>query len=197
MPVTQGRASSVTDLGDGTILRVGGRPEREAPLMELARAHGFPVPRVHDIRPDALVLERIDGPTMGQALARRPWQLQRQVQTLADLHEQLHRIPFDGGSLIHFDLHPDNVLLSSQGPVVIDWTNAHGGSPAADVAMTWVILETSAGLPGRLLAWLFRRRVGFDVIARGLAEASAFRLDDPNVTADEKERVKGVSRPNL
>lgn len=190
--MTRGRASSVTDLGDGTILRVGGHPEREARIMELARSHGFPVPRVHEVRPDALVLEHVDGPTMGQALARRPWELRRHVRTLADLLAQLHTIPFDGGSLAHFDLHPDNVLLSPHGPVVIDWTNAHGGSHAPDVAMTWIILQTSAGLPGRLLAWLFRRRVGREILAHGLADARAFRLADPNVTPDEKERVSAL-----
>ena len=188
----RGRASSVTDLGDGTILRVGGHPEREAAIMELARAHGFPVPRVHEVRPDALVLERIDGPTMGQALARRPWELLLHVGTLADLHHRLHAIPFDGGSLIHFDLHPDNVIVAPQGPFVIDWTNAHGGFADADVAMTWVILETSAGLPGRLIGWLFRRRVGREMIWSGLADARAFRLADPNVTDAEKQRVRSL-----
>lgn len=188
----RGRASSVTDLGDGTILRVGGHPEREAAIMDLAHTHGFPVPRVHEVRPDALVLERIDGPTMGQALTRRPWELPEHVRTLADLHHRLHTVPFDGGSLIHFDLHPDNVLLSPSGPVVIDWTNARGGSAAADVAMTWLILETSAGPAGRLIAWLFWRRVGPDQIRRGLADASVFRLADPNVTDAEKQRVRGL-----
>jgi aminoglycoside phosphotransferase (APT) family kinase protein len=82
------------------------------------------------------------------------------------------------------------VLLARGGPVVIDWTNAHAGDPDADVAMTWVILETSAGLPGRLLARLFRSRVGRDTIVRGLAGARAFRLGDPNVTEAEKNRVR-------
>ena len=194
--MTRGRASSITDRGDGTILRVGGHPEREARVMELAGSHGFPVPRLHEVGPGALVMERIDGPTMGEAMARRPWQLRSHVRTLADLHEQLHAIPFDGLSLVHFDLHPDNVLISSRGPVVIDWTNAHAGSPAADVAMTWLILETSAGLPGRLLAWLFRRRIARGVIERGLADARAYRLADPNVTPAEKSRVSGLG-PNL
>jgi aminoglycoside phosphotransferase (APT) family kinase protein len=139
-----------------------------------------------------MVLERIDGPTMGQRLARRPWKVRGHVALLADLHERLHAIPFEAGSLVHFDLHPDNVLLSASGPVVIDWTNAHAGTPEADVAMTWIILETSAGLPGRLLAWLFRRRVGRDAITRGLADARAFRLADPNVTGVEKRRVRAL-----
>ena len=188
----RGRASSVTDLGDGTILRVGGHPEREAAIMELARAHGFPVPRVHEVRPDALILERIHGPTMGQALTRRPWEVLRHVRSLAHLHDRLHTIPFEDRSLIHFDLHPDNVLVTPQGPVVIDWTNARGGSAAADVAMTWLILETSAGLPGRLIAWLFRRRAGRDLIRSGLADARAFRLADSNLTAAERQRVRAL-----
>src|SRR5688500_808203 len=158
--MTRGRASSVTDLGDGTMLRLGGHPEREAAIMELARTHGFPVPRVHEVRPDALVLERIDGPTMGQALTRRPWEVLRHVRILADLHHRLHAIPFEGLTLIHFDLHPDNVLVTPQGPVLIDWTNARGGSAAADIAMTWLILQPSAGVPGRLLAWLCRAAGG-------------------------------------
>jgi predicted Ser/Thr protein kinase len=188
--IAQGRASHVTDLGDGTVLRIGGSAEREAPIMELARAHGFPVPRVLEVRADALVLERIDGPTMGRHLARHPWLLRHHVRTLADLHERLHAIPLDAATLVHFDLHPDNVLLARDGPVVIDWTNAHAGDPDADVAMTWVIMETSAGLPGRLLARLFRSRVGRDTILRGLAAARAFRLGDPNVTESEKRRVR-------
>jgi aminoglycoside phosphotransferase (APT) family kinase protein len=188
----RGRASTVTDLGDGTVLRTGGAPDREAELMSLAQAHGFPVPRVHAVRPEALVLERIAGPTMGDDVARRPWRLGRHMRTLAALHERLHRIPFEGGALVHFDLHPDNVLLSRSGPVVIDWTNAHGGEPAADVAMTWLILETSAGLPGRLAARVFVAAAGRDLVRLGLPAASAFRVADPNVTPAERERVGRV-----
>jgi hypothetical protein len=190
MPIAQGRASTVTDLGDGTVLRMGGHPEREARIMELGRAHGFPVPCVHDVRPDGLVLERIDGPTMGQFVTRHPWLIRRHVGTLADLHERLHAIGYQGGSLVHFDLHPDNVILSGRGPVVIDWTNAHGGYADADVAMTWIILATSSGLPGRLAARMFRARVGRETIRRGLSDARGFRLADPNVTDAEKGRVR-------
>lgn len=191
--IKQGRASAVTDLGDGTILRTGGRPEAEARMMELARSHGFLVPRVREVRPDGLVLERVDGPTMGDALRRRPWLGGRHVRALAELHERLHRIPFDGAALVHFDLHPDNVLMSASGPVVIDWTNAHGADPASDVAMTWLILATSAGLPGRMLAHLFRRDVGREVLARGLDGARAFRLHDPHVSGAERHRVRRLS----
>ncbi len=190
----QGRASQVTDLGDGTMLRRGGAPDREARLMALARAHGFPVPMVHEVLPDGLVLERIDGATMSRAILRRPWTAARQAATLAELHERLHRIPLDGARLLHLDLHPENVLMSAAGPVVIDWTNARAGDPAHDVALTWLILQTSGGLPGRVLAGRFRRHAGADVIREGLPAASAFRLADPNVTVAERRRVSMLLR---
>lgn len=157
--------------------------------MEVARSHGFPVPAVREVQAGALVLERIHGPTMGEHLRGHLWATRRHMRTLADLHHRLHSIPFDGGSLVHFDLHPLNVMISPAGPVVIDWTNAHGGDADADIAMTWLILETSAGLPGRILARLFRSSVGIGPIARGLSEAAAYRTRDPNVTDAEKGRV--------
>jgi len=47
----------------------------------------------------------------------------------------------EGNRLCHGDFHPFNVLLSSRGPVVIDWNNAHVGDPMEDVARSEVILS--------------------------------------------------------
>ena len=189
MTVMRGRASSVRDRGDGTVLRVGGRPANEAAIMEVARANGFPVPRVVEVLADALVLERIEGPLMSAQLARRPWLLRRHMRTLVELHDRLHAIPFEGRSLVHFDLHPENVVMAADGPVVIDWTNAHGGDPDADLALTWLILETSAGVPGRVAARAFRSAAGRDRIERGIEAAAAYRLADPHVTDAERAAV--------
>ena len=70
-----------------------------------------------------------------------------------------------GDAVLHFDLHPLNVLMSPQGPVIIDWTNACRGPAAADVAQTWIIMATSeADVPsflrpllGRLRSWFLDR----------------------------------------
>jgi aminoglycoside phosphotransferase (APT) family kinase protein len=159
-------------------------------MMRLAREHLVPVPVVYEVREDALVMERIPGETLLARIGRRPWTLPAAAGVIADLHERLHAIPFEGGRLVHFDLHPDNVLIGPDGPVLIDWTNAHGGDPAGDVAMTWLILDTSAGLFGRWLAALFRGRVGAATIRRGLDGARAFRLADPNVTDAERALVR-------
>jgi Phosphotransferase enzyme family len=189
MSLSQGRASRVTDLGDGTVMRTGGSPRREAAIMQVARLGGFPVPRVVDARSEGLVLERIPGRTMGADLRLRPWRVRRHVDTLVSLHSRLHAIPFEGASMIHLDLHPENVLLSPRGPVVIDWTNARSGDPAIDIALTWLILRTTARLPGRLMAWLFLRRVGRDFIRGGLEQARQFRVSDPHVSEAERSRA--------
>jgi tRNA A-37 threonylcarbamoyl transferase component Bud32 len=65
--------------------------------LEHARGHGYPVPRVWEVRDDALVLDRIDGPTMLDELRRRPWSLRRHTRLLAQLHERLHEIPAPEG----------------------------------------------------------------------------------------------------
>lgn len=187
-----GRASSIELLEDGSLLRRGGDPEREAAIMAVAREHGFAVPAVRDVLPDGLVMERVAGRTMGEDLAHRPWLARRQMRVLADLHVRLHAIPFEGTVLVHYDLHPLNVLLSPSGPVIIDWTNARAGEADADVALTWLILATSAGLSGRWLARLFARHAGAGVIRRGLEAASAFRLADPNVTDAERAAVRAA-----
>jgi aminoglycoside phosphotransferase (APT) family kinase protein len=184
----KGRASELVDLGAGRLLRRGGAPEREARLMEHARAHGYPVPLIYEVHADALVLERIDGPTMLEDMVLQPWRLATHMRALAALHEQLHRIDHpDGGALLHLDLHPDNVLLSRGGPVVIDWTNAQAGDAALDPALAWLILTTSGGVLGKLGARIFARRID---VRRGLLDACAYRLDDPNVTPAERRRVR-------
>ena len=188
--IRQGRASSVTDLGDGRVLRAGGRPAAEAEMMRVAGEHGIRVPVVHEVRPDALVMALVPGRTLLERLARRPWEVPGAARLIADLHQRLHAIPYEGGRLVHFDLHPDNVLLSPDGPVLIDWTNAHGGEPDADVALTWIIAETSGGIGGRIFARLFRRIVGAEALRRGFTEAGAFRLTDPHVTDAERARVR-------
>ncbi len=54
----------------------------------------------------------------------------------------------DGEQVCHNDFHPDNILLTGRGPLVIDWMDATSGSPAADVARTALILGFGAPPPG-------------------------------------------------
>lgn len=53
------------------------------------------------------------------------------------------------------DLHPLNVLMSSHGPVVIDWARGLRGDPAIDVGAAWILMAAGeipgGGVKGKLL----------------------------------------------
>jgi uncharacterized protein (TIGR02172 family) len=62
----------------------------------------------------------------------------------------LHKLP-DDDVLCHGDFHPDNILMSSRGPVVIDWNDATQGNSQADIARTLLLLNQGEPLqPFRL-----------------------------------------------
>jgi aminoglycoside phosphotransferase (APT) family kinase protein len=50
--------------------------------------------------------------------------------------------------LCHGDLHPRNVILSSHGPVIVDWFDACRGDTIAEIARTSVMLTSREFVPG-------------------------------------------------
>lgn len=71
--LASGRDSEIFDHGPGLVLRRSRdrrSMEREAKVMRYVAEHGYPAPRVEEVRADGseLVMERIDGPTMLEAL---------------------------------------------------------------------------------------------------------------------------------
>ncbi|SBT39394.1 phosphotransferase [Micromonospora auratinigra] len=129
----------------------------EAELMRHLHAQGFPVPRVHRAEGRDLVLDRVAGVTLVEAFRAGSVDLDAGARLLVDLHRRLHALPPVRATdptvrILHLDLHPENVLLTPAGPVVIDWTNATEGAPELDRAMTAVILAEQAVDPSRPLA---------------------------------------------
>jgi uncharacterized protein (TIGR02172 family) len=61
----------------------------------------------------------------------------------------------DGEVLCHGDFHPDNVILTSRGPVIIDWMTGTRGHPLADVARTRLLILLGGLPPGT--PWLMGR----------------------------------------
>ncbi len=49
-----------------------------------------------------------------------------------------------GNLFCHGDFHPDNILMTSRGPVIIDWMTGRRGNPLADVCRTLLIFQTTA-----------------------------------------------------
>jgi len=182
--------------------------DREAEVMVHARAHGVSVPEVFDASGTDLVMEYVVGPTMLQAVARQPWTMGRRARLLAKLHDLVHAVPAlswqapfgEGDALLHRDLHPDNVILTKDGPAVIDWEGAVRGPAQADLALTWVIVATSE-VPGPLMQRavgvagqkLFARRflAGLPRLAPGWLPAMARqRLSDHNLRESEAAALR-------
>lgn len=203
LPLASGRDADVYALDDERVLRryrSGGDVAHEAAVMAHLASLGFPVPVVHDAQGTDLVLERLHGPTMLAALVAGEVDEVAAGHCLADLHEQLHALPprlsaAEGVCVLHLDLHPDNVVLTSRGPVVIDWRNAAEGPADLDVALSALVLAQVAvddahPLAPRALAVLdaFLRRVGSGPLA-ALDGAVALRRQDPALSSDERQRL--------
>ncbi len=56
----------------------------------------------------------------------------------------------DGTQLCHGDFHPDQIILTPQGPVIIDWLTGCRGNALADVALTALILQVGSPPTGRI-----------------------------------------------
>jgi aminoglycoside phosphotransferase (APT) family kinase protein len=110
-------------------------------------------------------------------------------------------------AILHLDLHPDNVILSPSGPMVIDWRNTRRGDGAIDVATTWLIMATSE-VPDTSLRWrvveLVRRlfvaallrHADRPAAARQLPLAARYRLADRNLLDSERPAIHAFVRRN-
>jgi aminoglycoside phosphotransferase (APT) family kinase protein len=111
-------------------------------------------------------------PCLHEVLARR---IQNASSLPAD-HQQIALAALDSlaaqsgtegarAALCHGDYHPDNVLLSARGPLVIDWENAAIGDPHADVARLLLLVRASVASIRSAAGRSMRRAVGSALIA--------------------------------
>ena len=200
----RGRTAEIYAWGEGQVIKLflEGWPEEavrhEEEMARLVMALGLAAPRFYGRaaigRRTGLIYERIEGPSMLQALLKAPWRLVRYAERFAALHAAMHRerqpglpsyreglaqrirkapllaeaekayllacleaLPA-GEAICHGDFHPDNILISPHGPVIIDWNDAKRGAPAADVARTVLLFRAPLSLPGLGIPkrWLIR-----------------------------------------
>ncbi|MBC9718801.1 aminoglycoside phosphotransferase family protein [Streptomyces sp. TRM66268-LWL] len=209
-----GRSADVFALDDRWVLRRyrgEGDASREGAFMAYLAERGYPVPRIRAAGADAgeagslrhtdLVMERLSGPSMSGALGQGALSAYEGGVMLAGLLRRLHEIPArlspdPADRVLHLDLHPDNVMLTAGGPVVIDWGNVQEGPPGLDWAMSALILAQVAVVPGAEsagaragLAALLEHRdraIGLDVGDLGCMEQARMRrAADPNLTRQE------------
>lgn len=213
-----GRDADIIEYAPGLVLRrsrLGRSQAAEARTMEYARDQGYPVPAIDSISDDGhdLVMERIEGLPMVDAIARRPWAALAMADQLADLHIRLHRITAPdwlpvapgpvGDRLLHLDLHPINVIMSPSGPVVIDWPNAARGDGMFDVALTWLLMgagtipggrakASALGLGRSVVVGRFLRNFDRSELGTRLHQAAEWKCADPNIDDDERAGIRRI-----
>jgi aminoglycoside phosphotransferase (APT) family kinase protein len=161
--------------------------EREEVLTRAVAATGLPVPQVFgQVQIDGrygFIMSRVEGISLLDRFAIRPWGLMGDAKMFVRLHVQVNaaraddlpplrerlraniteaeRLPDewrakahsmlnalpDGEFVCHGDLHPDNVMIASDDPVLIDWPGVQKGTPAADFARTLLVLMTATPPP--------------------------------------------------
>ena len=67
----------------------------------------------------------------------------------------LQELPTDN-RVCHGDFHPENILMTKHGPVIIDWIDATAGHPMGDIARTAILTRYAALPPDMPMAWLVR-----------------------------------------
>jgi aminoglycoside phosphotransferase (APT) family kinase protein len=209
--LASGRDADIFEYGPHRVLRRsrdGRSIAHEAETMAFVRSQGYPVPAVEDVSDDgaSIVMERIDGLSLVDAIAKAPWTVRRQARTLADLHVRLHEISAPtflpratvgrGERVVHLDLHPLNVIVSPKGPVVIDWTGASAGDPLVDVGIAWVLMAagqipqkkvvaTVMGWARSLLVNGFLAQFDRAEVGSRLREVVAWKVGDPHMSEAE------------
>ncbi|WP_328222895.1 phosphotransferase family protein [Streptomyces sp. NBC_00310] len=223
----------------------------EAEVMEYVRSHGYPVPRVRSATRTEMVLERLSGPTMLEAVAAGLLDPAQTGATLARLLHALHALPPRDGHapsaprdghatsaprdddapsalrdddtpsvsprdddtpstsprapatrVLHLDLHPENVIVTPQGPQVIDWSTAEEGPPGLDWGISAMILAQVAVdsadfraemARATLVSLLAHQHDGPSALTEeGLVEARRRRAANPTMTMREVE-LMGVA----
>lgn len=170
--IVRGRNADVYLMNDTQVLRRLHTGASTYPNIELLRhlnSLGYPTARIIEADGTDLILERLHGPNLLQALDAGEVTMSQGVQILLDLHSSLHALPLppipaittgddpargtsgtvarvpapatpkSGTSMLHLDLHPGNVLLTAYGPRVIDWESARLGSAGVDLATTALV----------------------------------------------------------
>ncbi|MCT9010132.1 phosphotransferase [Streptomyces sp. NPDC054766] len=197
-----GRSADVYEIDEAWVLRRDragwGDATAEAAVMQHVRSHGYPVPGVRAATRGDLVMERLSGPTMLEAFGQGLLSAQEAGLTLARLLRKLHAVPARLSAdpavrVLHLDLHPDNVMLTPDGPKVIDWSNTEEGPPGLDWAMSAVILAQVA-VGGEAIGDVAEETLDAlldgnedQVTEEGLIEAGRRRAANPTMSAHEVE----------
>lgn len=186
-----------------------------------------------------IVFDLIDGQSMLQNLAKKPWLVLSYSKKMARLHLAIHKtcigknncinslskslaekisrvnllsneeqnailqhlasLP-NGYALCHGDFHPDNIIISKDRLVTVDWITARTGNAIADVAQTWLLLSMGTLPEGKSKFEVFLAKHLRDLFCRSyikeyqqLSNISLEALDDWKLPVAAARLIENVS----
>lgn len=110
----------------------------------------------------------------------------------------------DGNSVCHGDLHFNNIILSGNTLIPIDWTNAYQGNPMSDIARTYLMMTSPAkpplvpdvvAMPAQYVKWVTYKAYLNEYLM--LSKARPEEIDAwilPNAAAKLKDRMPGEEK---
>jgi Ser/Thr protein kinase RdoA (MazF antagonist) len=152
-----GRTGIVFDRLDGLCL--GDLAERDLPhLPQICRKLADLHLEVHAAHTDQLPdVREVAAGLLGASVLGGLTEQERDA-----LRDHLLGLPV-GDSVLHLDFHPQNAFQHGDGYAIIDWHSACRGAPAADVAMSVVMMREVELFPGtpplKLLLYAVARRL--------------------------------------
>lgn len=207
--IARGRNADVYLINDALVLRRLRTGATNYPNVDLVRhlnSYAFPTARVISVDGTDLIMERLHGATLLQALDAEEMTIPQGVRILVDLHTSLHAIPppprtgaltpigsvaQTGRSVLHLDLHPGNILLTATGPQLIDWESARLGPAELDLATTALVFaeviadgnEYSHAAHSMLRRFTEATGPGYAAL---VGEAAAIRAAHPTLDPEER-----------
>ncbi|MFC5468137.1 phosphotransferase family protein [Cohnella suwonensis] len=106
-------------------------------------------------------------------LPRQKDRLEQAIHEAKDILEEkkeiicnfLRTLP-EGNWICHGDFHPDNILMTKNKSIAIDWTNANIGDPLCDVARTSLMFLSPFNPPGTPLVMTIPIRIAKRILNR-------------------------------
>lgn len=201
IPIALGRTAEIYPYENGKVIKLflatipQAWVDKEIEIGRYIQQANLPVPKVYETKTInnrvGIIYERVQGPSLLNELAKKPWNVRKYGRLLAILHAQIHDVQApteletqrewatggipasekiaedlktriihlldtlpDGSSLCHGDFHPGNIIITSSGPIIIDWMTVSKGVSSGDVARTLTILEAAKVPDGTPLRWL-------------------------------------------
>jgi aminoglycoside phosphotransferase (APT) family kinase protein len=128
-------------------------------------------------------------------VARLSSKLDEVIELSADERTEAHDLLLSlprGAALLHGDLHPGNVLLGADGPVVIDWFDCAVGHPAADIVRSLLLIRVAGATDLRHLPGATRSIV--DEVRATYSDELGWPPDGSDETIRSWERLVAAGR---